>query len=286
MIRPYLLSMTSVLLLFACSKKEQAKSTEQENALTASSKFTSSQSRDSEKRSTTSQKKSLSDSPTLSDAEQQKSLAAMAWNTIETDPASAHAAFAQLPAGSKEKIDLIKHYSLRLAEQDLNEALQWAASFTNQVELSAAMSQIALYLAETDPVRSAKILSDTSIAGRDFDVAVVQVMQRWAATAPAETAAWLAKFPAGEVRTAGTKQIAERWLPKDPAGAFAWLKNTTDTQQRVEVAQALESVMLQQRIEKQQEWRKHADPTILQELEQQRQRAIEDVGSNIPSVNH
>jgi hypothetical protein len=217
-----------------------------------------------------------------SPAAREKAIADVAWNALETDPELAVEAFLQLPAGSAEKLRLIQHYAMRLAEQNADEALAWSATLGAEEEIAAANSQIALTLAETDPRRAANLLSDSGIVSREFDVAVVQVVQRWVAQSPSDTAAWVAMFPPGSARETGIKIIANRWLQVDAKAAFSWLTTLEDAGIRKEATLGLEEAILQQPREIQETWLQHANDSIRSELERQRERAIEEVGDNIP----
>lgn len=217
-----------------------------------------------------------------SPAAREKALADVAWSAMETDPELAHEAFHRLSADSPEKIRLIQHYAMRLSERNSEEALEWADSLETELETAAAIGQIALAIAETDPLRAANLLSESGIAGRDFDVALVQVIQRWAASSPPDAAGWVSTFPPGEARQAGIKFIAERWLPGDASAAFQWYDSLKDPELRKESAWAMEGVLLQQPQEIREAWLQHADARIQSELEQQREQAIKDIGDNIP----
>lgn len=214
----------------------------------------------------------------------EKALADVAWNALEIDPDLAHEAFRQLPANSPEKIRLIQHYAMRLAEQDPDEALAWADSLGTDQEIAAAKEQIALVIAESDPHRAANLISESGITGREFDVAVVQVIQRWAAKSAPDAAAWVSSFPQGEAREAGIRIIAEKWLPSDAPAAFNWLRNMSDTVIRKETARAMEGVILQQPQDIRDTWLRQADAGIRRELEEQLGNAINDVGDNIPPL--
>jgi hypothetical protein len=225
----------------------------------------------------------LAEAETLEPTEREKALAAIAWNTIETDSKIAHEAFGKMSPGSLEKIRLIQHYAMRLAEQNIDEAIAWAEALENETEKSAALSHIAIALAETDPQRAAHWLTEADIPGRDFEVAVVQVIQRWAAKSPAEAAAWVSQFPQNPARDAGVKFISERWLPSDAPAAFAWLSSMKNAELRQETARAMEGIILQQSEETRAAWLQHANEAIQKELEQQRENALKDVGNNVPT---
>ncbi len=218
----------------------------------------------------------------LDPAEREKELAAIAWDAIETNQEVAHQAFEKLTPDSPEKIRLIQHYAMLLASQNIDEAIEWARTLESEKEIAAALSQIAVSLAETDPPRAANLLVDSEIPGREFDVAIVQVIQRWAAKSPSEAADWVAMFSPSEARKAGVTVIAERWLPQNAPEAFRWLENIKDPELRKETARAMEGIILQQPQETRDEWLQHANPQILIELDQQREQALKDVGNNIP----
>jgi hypothetical protein len=213
----------------------------------------------------------------------EEALANVAWNAIETDPETAHEAFLRLQADSPEKIRLIQHYAMRLAEQNPDEAIEWAATLGTEREISAGMSHVALEIAEADPHRAARMLSEFGITGHDFDVAAVQVIQRWAAQSAPAAADWVSTFPPGAARLAGITAIAERWLPRDAPGAFGWLDRIQDLALRAEAARAIQGVILQQPGDIREDWLRHANAGVQSELVLLTGQAVRDVGNNIPS---
>ena len=192
-----------------------------------------------------------------SPAAREKALAEIAWDAIEIAPETAHEAFRLLSPGSPEKLRLIRHYAMRLAAQNVDEALAWAASLESEIEISAATGHIALEIAETDPVRAANLLSESGIEGRDFDVALVQVVQRWAANAPADAAAWVVGFPPTAARKAGIQAVVEPWLRRDLGAAFAWVESLQDSALRAEAIAGLQAAIDQQPGEIRDEWLRH-----------------------------
>ena len=210
-----------------------------------------------------------------------KVLADVAWSALEIDPVLANKAFQQLPTDCTEKLRLIQHYAMRLAEQNPDEALAWAATVGNEKEIAAANAQIALVLSEADPQRAANLLSESGIAGREFDVAVVQVLQRWAAQSASDTAAWASSFAPGAARKAGIELIVSQWMNDDAPAAFAWMNALQDEAVRKEALLAMEQTLLQQPQAVRDAWLHHADAEIQSELEQQYQQAIQKIGDNI-----
>lgn len=217
-----------------------------------------------------------------SPAVREKALADVAWSALEIDPELAREAFQQLPADGTEKLRLIQHYAMRLAEHDPDEAIAWAATLGTELEIAQAYGHIALVLAESNPERAANLLSDTGLGGHGFDVVVVQVLQRWAARTPSAAAAWVALFPPGPAREAGIKIVVGKWLQADAQAAFSWLAALQDARVRKEAALGLELAIIQQPRDIRDTWLQHADDGLRSELEQQRPDAIREVGDNIP----
>lgn len=157
--------------------------------------------------------------------EREQALQEIVWNAIEIDPDLAQEAFLQMTPGSEEKNQLIQHFAMTLAGENHEVAMQWAAGLKNDQEKALALNSIALVLSENDPVKAAQILSDSGVAGRDLDVAVVQVIQRWADISPTDAATWVQLFDSGEARQAGLKAIISTWIRADPRGTMSWISS-------------------------------------------------------------
>ncbi|MEO6477505.1 MAG: hypothetical protein ABIQ96_20475 [Luteolibacter sp.] len=160
--------------------------------------------------------------------ERDRALSAVIWDALELDPDLAKEAIGKLTAGSDEKNAMIGHFAMRLAEQNSEAAVEWAKSLETDEERSLAFGKIALVLSANDPEAAAKLLSDSGVASRDFDVAVVQVIQRWAATSPTDAAAWVVQFDAGEARSAGIKAVLAAWVGLNMEGAYSWIAGLQD----------------------------------------------------------
>ena len=171
---------------------------------------------------------------TTTPEERNRALSAATWDAIETDPDLALKSFQQMTAGSEEKNRLLEHFAMRLADQDAEQAIRWASALTTDTEKSLAFGKIALVLSAKDPERAARLLSESGIPGRDFDVAVVQVVQRWAAKSPADAAAWVTLFSDGEARSAGVAELVSVWIRQDATAAFAWIPSIPDPSLRQE----------------------------------------------------
>lgn len=160
--------------------------------------------------------------------EREKALSQVAWETLENHPDVCLQALAKLDLDGAERVRLIQHIAMRRAEANSDEALKWAETLGSEKEISVAKCQIALVLAESNPLEAAGMLSASGIEGREFDVALVQVIQRWAEKSPSEAAAWAVSFKPGEARTASIREAVSRWVGKNPAAMFAWKAGLAD----------------------------------------------------------
>ncbi len=170
--------------------------------------------------------------------ERNRALSAAAWDVIDTDPALARDGIQKMTAASEEKNRLIEHLAMRLAEGQLDEATAFAKSLTTEEERSLAYGKIALVLSAEQPEKAARLLSESGIASRDFDVAVVQVLQRWATVSPQDAAAWVVLFEQSDARIAGLHEVVSVWLRQEPAAAFAWIPAIPDAKIRREAMEA------------------------------------------------
>ncbi len=206
---------------------------------------------------------------TKSSEEREKAFAEVAWNAIEIDSEIAHEAFANLPAESSEKLRLIQHYAMRLAEQDLEQAVQWAKELETERETAVAMGHIAIQIAEDDPQRAANMISQSNLTGVELDTAVVQVIQRWAANSESDVAGWIVLFSPGAARVAGIKVVTEPWLTRDPVAAFEWLESINDPELRIEATSAMQSVISKQTEDTREAWLSHLSSEMRNELQQE-----------------
>jgi len=197
-----------------------------------------------------------------------KALAEVAWNALERDVEIARAAFDQLAPDSPQRIALIQHFAMRMADEDPDAALEWAGSLASESETAAAHARIALVIAPADPARAANLLSESGLASREFDVAIVQVLRHWASQSPPDAAAWVAVFPEGGFRKAGVETLISQWTASDPQAAFSWLSNLGDQGIRAEAIQAVAKAWREQSPETREAWLQAADARTRAAIEQ------------------
>jgi len=149
----------------------------------------------------------LAEAQALTDPQaRDKALAQVAWNALEQDEKIAREAFNRMAPDSPQRIALIQHFAMRMADEDPDAALAWSGTLASQSETAAAQARIALVIAPTDPARAANLLSESGLPSREFDVAIVQVLRHWAGQSPPDAAAWVAVFPEGGFRKAGVSR--------------------------------------------------------------------------------
>ncbi len=199
--------------------------------------------------------------------EKNRAFAEAIWDAWELEPELAREGLQKLTTGSEEKSRLIQHFAMRLAEQNVDEAVKWAEGLETEEEKSQAFGKIALVLSADDPERAAHLLSDSGVAGRDFDVAVVQVVQRWAAQSSADAAAWVVLFDPGAARSAGLKETLAVWARSDAQAAFSWIAGIQDEQIREEALTGMVESIHEQPETSQKELLELATPEMRTRLE-------------------
>jgi hypothetical protein len=159
----------------------------------------------------------------ISPKERDQALCEAVRECLDTDPKLARDSFQKLTIGCAERNQLIQEIASHQADQGVKQAIEWIETLDDDHEKSLAYDSIALIVAENEPEKAAQMLSDSGVAGHDFDVAVVQVVQRWASSAPQNAAEWVMLFNNDEVRKAGLKAIASTWSRNNPQEAMNWL---------------------------------------------------------------
>ena len=203
----------------------------------------------------------------LTPEEQNRALSDKAWDVIDTGPDLALETFRQMTVGSEEKNRLLAHFAMRLADRDTNDAIRWANALTTDAEKSLAFGKIALVLSQNDPERAARLLSESGIPGRDFDAAVVQVVQRWATTSPADAATWVTLFSAGEARSAPLAEVVSMWIGQNATKAFAWIPTIPDPTLRREAESGAAHYILNESASSQETLLKSATAGTLSQFE-------------------
>jgi hypothetical protein len=216
-----------LLLVSACEKKSES-SSGGENRSGAPSKPTRTERRDlraeRETEAKTELRKALEAAESETDpAAREKALATVAWDGIDIDREIAQKAFAGLTPGGEEARRLIAHFAMRMADDDPEAALEWARGLEQPVERDDAISRIAVVISTSDPQRGASLALEEVPEGLPRNRAVVQIVQRWSQTAPADAATWITSLPDGPARKGAIRNLSTIWSESDGAALSRWV---------------------------------------------------------------
>lgn len=179
--------------------------------------------------------------------ERESALAEVAKKALESAPDLAAEIIVAMSAGGDEKKSLIAAYIQKLMEEGkTDEAVTWADSLGDEVDIGIARSVIAQSLVSTDPEKAADMLSASSFSTVGIDPTAEQVLESWIATNPTQAAAWVSRLPAGEARGAGLKSLISTWINMDSGNAFSWVATQRNTIIREEAVEAVVAALIGQ----------------------------------------
>jgi len=129
---------------------------------------------------------------------------------------------ASLPPGS-ERNDLLNYSAQQWATTDRDGAVTWINQVEDPQLREKMLGEVAVNLGVQDPFAAAQLIATAMPAGQDQDNATVSVVRFWAASAPADAAAWVEQFPEGLLRNAAIENLIDVWGQDDLSQAGAWL---------------------------------------------------------------
>ena len=198
-----------------------------------------------------------------------QAIAALAWKTLESNPALAALAIRELATGAEEKAALIEAYVRKLiTEERVDEATAWADALDDARDVATARGIIALLLADAHPEQAAMLLPPSSFTAAGTDPAAEQVLNHWATTDPAAAVAWATRLPAGEARTTGLKMVFSRWIQGDSQAALDWTKSQNNPVLRKEALSAMIEAFTGQPEPIRSSLLESADPNLRAEIQQ------------------
>lgn len=142
--------------------------------------------------------------------ERQSAYENLAWACAGRDREVAVEALEQLPA-DEARWRLAAHVASQWAAEQADDAERWADARPNPFERDAALSAVAIAVAEAQPERAATLVARKLPGGPGRDHAVVAVVQRWAQTDRAGAERWVAAFgdrPLQAVARAAIQSVA------------------------------------------------------------------------------
>lgn len=146
---------------------------------------------------------------------------AIGYETARTDPLAALELALKCPVSS-ERDSLLKHGVAQWAELDSESAVQWVRQAGDLRLRATFMAAIAAALAEQNPHAAATLVSREIPPGREQEQAAVQVVQRWAQSAPEDAMQWVRQFPEASFRSGALHNLLSVWNAIDSSGAKDW----------------------------------------------------------------
>lgn len=160
--------------------------------------------------------------------ERERAVAGVAWNALELDPELSKELLEELQPGTPDRIRLIGHLAMRLADESPTAAVDWAAAIEDSSERQEAFARVAVVMANKDPVGASELLFKEVEEGRVRDRSTVQIIQRWSQTDPSSAAEWVRSFPAGRMRIAALRACLDPWIKSAPSTAASWINDLSD----------------------------------------------------------
>jgi hypothetical protein len=140
----------------------------------------------------------------------------------QKDAATAINLAVNIPPGP-ERDGLLNYSAQQWATTDRNGAVAWINQVQDPALREKMLGEVAVNLGIQDPVAGANFVATALPEGPDRDNAAVNIVRFWAASAPADAAAWVEQFPDGQLRDTAMANLVEVWGKDDFTGAGAWL---------------------------------------------------------------
>jgi hypothetical protein len=151
------------------------------------------------------------------EGERTDALLAAAYEAARSQPVEALNLASDLPPGGSRD-DLIIHAASQWAAQAPADTAEWASQIPEGNLRQLVLAAVATAWGESDPVAAATYAVQALAPGKPQSDALVGVAQRWALTQPAAAAAWVAEFPAGELRDIALQELAKLQPEQEHAG--------------------------------------------------------------------
>lgn len=146
--------------------------------------------------------------------------AAQLQNPEERDAALNYVCYQVSQSDPEQAIEVATHHGIggqkgliqNLAEQwatkDFSSAGAWASTLSTGEERNQIYMRLALVLSKTAPREAAQLLLDQIAPGAMQAEAAISVLHQWAICDYDGAAAWVARFPAGEIRERAVQELA------------------------------------------------------------------------------
>jgi hypothetical protein len=126
-------------------------------------------------------------------------------------------------SASDSRNGLLLHALRQWAGQDPGGAAAWAEQVADPSLKNNLLANLAAVWGETAPVAAATLALYSISPGRQQDDAVVGIVQRWVQKEPETTAAWVERFPEGDLKWTAVENVVKIWAEGDAQQVGAWL---------------------------------------------------------------
>lgn len=202
--------------------------------------------------------------------EQEREIARIAWDSLESAPELAQLAAMELPEDQSERTSLLQILAQNKALLDPEEAQSWANSLENPAEKNAALEQVSLVIKQVDPRRALELLPENADSG--LSPAAAPILQGWASTDPQRAIRWLSGMSSGEKQSSGFKVVFDQWLNNEPVEAFKWASLQTSPKVRLAVIRSITKALSERVDDSRDALLNEASPGIRHEIENELER--------------
>jgi hypothetical protein len=163
----------------------------------------------------------------------QKVLVAASHQALADDPATA-IAHAQQLRSAELRTGLLELATKEWARRDAEAAGLWVGEVPDLKLQEQLRGALAVGYADIAPEFAAGWIVATLPPGKTLERSAAEIAGAWARQDPAAAAAWIERFPEGEMRQLAVGNLLNAWTDRDCAAALAWARDRPDAALRAE----------------------------------------------------
>lgn len=153
----------------------------------------------------------------------EQALVNIGYEVAGTQPTMALGIVSALVPGP-DRDNLLIHAISQWGSLDAQAANNWVQQISEDSLRQRLQGEIAVSLADKDEAGAGAMAANLA-PGLDQDRAVVEIVQRWAQTAPASAGAWIVAFPDTSLRQTALETLVGIWSVQDNPGAASWVRS-------------------------------------------------------------
>jgi len=127
-----------------------------------------------------------------------------------------------IPPGT-ERDEVLNYSAQQWAATDRDGAVAWINQVQDPVLREKMLGEVGVNLGVQDPAAGVKFVASEMPDGKDRDMAMSNVIRFWAASAPADAAAWVEQLPDGPLRDLALENLMDTWGRKNLTEARQWM---------------------------------------------------------------